>query len=211
MNAHVLLLYLLTWSLVALTPGPAVMCSMAQAGRYGFRSSWVGIAGIQLGNVVFFVCVAAGLGALLETTKAAFDVLRALGAGYLFYLGARLILSTLRKGSPTAPTVAQDPPARSGLFLQGLLIQLTNPKALLFVSSLLPQFIDREGGRPVSLQLSILVLLTIVVDGVVLSSYAWLAARGGGSLRNSRSVAWIERILGLALVGFGVRLLATRK
>jgi homoserine/homoserine lactone efflux protein len=209
MSLQIFLLYLVTWSLVAVTPGPAVMCSMAQATRYGFRSSLAGISGIQLGNFLFFVCIALGLGTLLATASTAFAILRVLGAIYLFYLGVRIILSTFRRpSSKTTPPVAEMP-AHRGLFLQGLLIQLTNPKALLFVSALLPQFIDPHRSAPV--QLVILVFTTIAVDTVVLSSYAFLAQRGVKSLRASRVSAWLERAFGAALVLFGFRLLLSRK
>src|SRR5690348_12992709 len=122
MSIQTFLLYLATWSVVALTPGPAVMCSMAQSTRYGFRSSLAGISGIQLGNFVFFVCIALGLGALLATATTAFSVLRVVGALYLFYLGLRVILSTIRRSSPKAAQPAIPLPAYRSLFLQGLLI-----------------------------------------------------------------------------------------
>jgi homoserine/homoserine lactone efflux protein len=187
MTAQTFLFYLLTWTLVALTPGPAVICSMAQSTRYGFRSSLAGVSGIQLGNLFFFVCIALGLGTLLATATTAFTILRFFGALYLFYLGARLIVSTFRRSTSTAGPARRDVPAapraesfpgHGRLFLQGLLIQLTNPKALLFVSALLPQFLDPHRSVPV--QLIILVLT-------------------------------IERLFGAALILFGVRLLASRK
>jgi homoserine/homoserine lactone efflux protein len=209
MSIQIFLLYLFTWSLVALTPGPAVMCSMAQSTRYGFRSSLVGISCIQLGNFTFFVCIALGLGALLATATTAFSILRIVGAFYLFYLGVRIILSTFRRPVPKAALPVTLLPVHRGLFLQGLLIQLTNPKALLFVSALLPQFIDAHRSVPV--QLVILVFTTIAVDSVVLSSYAFLAQRGVQSFRASRWSARLERIFGAALVCFGVRLLYSRK
>ena len=188
------------------------MCSMTQATRHGFRSSLSGIAGIQVGNFLFFVCIALGLGALLATATTAFTTLRVIGAFYLCYLGARVVLSTFRSRRPKA---AQSPQpqisaaARGNLFLQGLLIQLTNPKALLFVSALLPQFIEPRRSAP--LQLTILVFTTILVDSVVLSSYAFLAHRGIQSFRASRISAWLQRVFGAALVFFGVRLLFSRK
>jgi len=209
MNTKTFLLYFLTWSLVALTPGPAVMCSMAQSTRYGFRSSLAGISGIQLGNLAFFICVALGLGALLATATTAFTILRFVGAIYLFYLGSRILLSTFRRQASKAAVPVVSLPARRSLFLQGLLVQLTNPKALLFVSALLPQFLDAH--RPILLQLAILVLTTIFVDSIVLSSYALLAHRGIRSFRNSRASAWLERVWGATLVFFGFRLLLSRK
>jgi homoserine/homoserine lactone efflux protein len=209
MSAQIFLLYLATWSLVALSPGPAVMCSMTQATRYGFRSSLAGISGIQAGHLVFFACIAFGVGALLATATTAFVILRTVGAIYLFYLGARIIISTFRRRARAAAQSVAALPARRSLVLHGLLVQLTNPKALLFVSALLPQFIDPR--RPMLVQLVILVVTTIAVDSVVLSSYAFFADRGIQSFRISRLSAWLERAFGAALVFFGCRLLVSRK
>jgi homoserine/homoserine lactone efflux protein len=209
MSVKVFLLYLAAWSLAALSPGPAVMCSMAQSTRHGFRSSLAGISGIQLGNFLFFVCIALGLGTLLATARAAFTILRLLGAAYLFYLGVRMIVSSLQRSLPSDSQPKISVPANHSLFLQGLLIQLTNPKALLFVSALLPQFLDPHRSLP--LQLVILLFITVVVDTVVLSSYAFFARRGIQSFRRSRLSAWLERALGAALVFFGFRLLLSRK
>lgn len=185
------------------------MCSMAQSTRHGFRSSLAGIGGIQTGNLLFFLCIALGLGTLLATATTAFTALRLAGAIYLLYLGSRIILSTLRRRTSPAVSRTLAPANRRGLFFQGLLIQLTNPKALLFVSALLPQFIDPH--RPVVPQLALLVVATISIDSVVLSSYAFLAQRGAQSFRQSRLSSWLDRVFGAALVFFGVRLLCTRK
>jgi homoserine/homoserine lactone efflux protein len=207
MSFKILVLYFLTWSLVAVTPGPAAICSMTQATRYGFRSSLIGISGIQAGNFLFFVCIALGIGALLATATTAFTVLRVIGALYLLYLGVRIIASTIRRrGSNPAPSVPA-PATHRNLFLQGLLIQITNPKALLFVSALLPQFIDPHRSAP--LQLAILVVTTIAVDFIVLSWYAYFAQRGVNSLRASRFSRWLERVFGATLVFFGIRLLVS--
>jgi homoserine/homoserine lactone efflux protein len=209
MSFQFFLLYFVTWLLVALTPGPAVLCSMAQATRYGLRSSLMGISGIQLGNFLFFVCVALGLGTLLATATTAFAVLRGAGAVYLFYLGARIIISTLGKPTSKKQTLPVSVKTYRSLFVQGLFVQTTNPKALLFVSALLPQFI--ESNRSFLPQIIILVTTTIAVDFVVLSTYAFLAQRGIQSFRMSRLSIWLERVFGAALVFFGFRLLFSRK
>lgn len=208
MSVKVFLLYLLAWSLAALSPGPAVMCSMAQSTRHGFRSSLVGIAGIQLGSSLVFISIALGLGTLLANATVAFRVLRGLGAIYLFYLGARLIVSSFQ-GRSVKERLETVSVAHQNLFFQGLLIQLTNPKALLFISALLPQFVDSH--RSVPLQILILLVATIVIDTMVLSSYAYFAQRSIRSFRASRFYAWVERVLGAALVFFGLRLLVSHK
>jgi homoserine/homoserine lactone efflux protein len=88
-------------------------------------------------------------------------------------------------------------------------VQLTNPKNLLFVLALLPQFISRD--YPLLLQLSIMLAVTMLIDGAVLLAYAQIAARGARALKGSRVVAWLERMLGAALIFFGLKLLASHK
>jgi threonine/homoserine/homoserine lactone efflux protein len=83
MSIQSLLLYFLSWLLVALTPGPAAMCVMSQAARYGLQAGFRGILGIQIGNLIFFLCAAFGLVALLATATDAFAILQFVGAGYL--------------------------------------------------------------------------------------------------------------------------------
>lgn len=209
MSFHILVVYFLTWTLVALTPGPAVMCSMTQATRHGFRASLAGITGIQVGNFLFFVLVAFGLGTLLAKATTVFNILRVVGALYLAYIGIQIVVASMRRTDPPSAKYAALPAKNRSLFLQGLLVQLTNPKALLFVSALLPQFLDSQRSAPP--QLAILVLTTVLVDFVVLSAYAFLAARGVESFRQSLLASWLERVLGATLVFFGFRLLCSRK
>jgi homoserine/homoserine lactone efflux protein len=205
MHTQTVLLYLLTWSLVALTPGPAVMCAMTQASRHGLRPALVGIAGIQLGHLVFFGCIASGLAALLATASTAFTLIRVVGALYLLYLGVRVILATFRARGERL--LSHAPPGRRHLLLQGFYIQVTNPKALLFMSALLPQFI--QPGGALALQLGVLLAITVAVDVLFLTAYACLALRGARSVRRPGVTAWLERAFGGALVFFGIRLLGS--
>lgn len=208
MNTSTVLLYTATWALVALTPGPAVMCSMAQASRFGFGAALAGIAGVQTGNFLFFGAVACGLAALLAAATTAFTILQWAGALYLIWLGLRH-LGLLRKSVPAPIAKEGLLPARRSLFAQGVLVQITNPKALLFVSALLPQFIDP--ARPAPPQLAVLLAITIAVDAVVLSGYAALAERGARRVAGTRMARWLERAFGAALVFFGARLLFSRR
>jgi homoserine/homoserine lactone efflux protein len=93
--------------------------------------------------------------------------------------------------------------------VQAVFVQLTNPKALIFVSALVPQFLDPH--RELVFQMAILLCCTVAVDTVVLGSYVLLADRGRQALRHTGVLRWIECIFGLALVGLGVRLLDWRK
>jgi len=206
MALDVFFIYLATWSVVALSPGPAVLFAMSQGARHGMRGAAAGTAGILLGHVICFSAVAFGLAALLASFSGAVTAIRIVGALYLLYLGARMILSKPRAQTPVAAAPA--PPAHGGLVLQGLAVQLTNPKNLLFVLALLPQFI--RPGHPLLLQLTIMLAVTVLIDGVVLLVYAQLAVRGARALKESRALRWLERVFGAALVFFGIKLLTSR-
>ena len=195
------ILYLLTWTAVAVTPGPAVVYSMSTATRHGLRASLAAIGGIQAGNCVLFAAVSLGLGAIVAASNNALVVLRLAGAAYLCWLGAGVLIRTFTKAA-LAPPAKTDMDGQSAV--RGLLVQVTNPKALLFVTSLLPQFIDTT--RSPSLQLTILVATTVIIDALVLSGYAILALRGAQSLRGSRFKTWCERAYGAALLCFSIRL-----
>ena len=209
MHVQPFVLSLLTWFLVALTPGPAVICVMSQAARHGLQAGFRGIVGIQIGNLIFFVCIAFGLVTLLATMTNAFVILQIAGAAYLLFLGVRIIISSLQRTSAeTVPTRA--PGEKTGnLVVQALLVQLTNPKALMFVSALLPQFLDPE--RQMMLQMAILLTCTVALDTIVLGSYVLLADRGAHLLRQTRLAKGMECTFGVALIGLGVGLLHWRK
>ena len=201
------LLYLATWTLVALSPGPAVFFSMSQAARHGMGGAVAGTAGILLGHVIVFGAVALGLAALLASYSGAVTTIRIVGALYLMYLGARMLFPKPRAAQTIATALA--PPAHGGLVLQGLVVQLTNPKLLLFVLALLPQFISVD--YPLPLQLLIMLTVTVVIDGIALLAYAKLASHGARALKGSRALAWLERAFGGALIVFGLKLLVSRK
>src|SRR4051812_32603597 len=202
------LLFLAAWTLVALSPGPAVMFVMSQTARHGLRGGVTGTIGIVSGHLFTFSAVALGLAALLAKYQDAVWAIRVVGALYLMYLGVKMILSKTRIDAPINGNGAASP-ARHGILLQGLAVQLTNPKNLLFVLALLPQFI--RPGYPLLLQLGIMLMVTILIDGAVLLAYANLAAHGARALKGSKLIMWLERVFGAALIFFGLKLLASRR
>ena len=156
--------------------------------------------------MIVFGAVALGLAALLASYSGAVTAIRIVGALYLIYLGAKMLFA--RPRSAELPLTAPAPPRHGGIALQGLGVQLTNPKLLLFVLALLPQFISPD--YPLPLQLAIMLAVTVVIDGIALLAYAHIAARGARALKNSRLLAWLERAFGGALIFFGLKLLVAR-
>lgn len=184
---------------LCLTPGPAVLLVVSQAMQRGFRPSLRGSAGILAGNAIYFALSAAGLGAVLLASHALFETLRWIGAGYLVLLGLRMLLRPA-SASATQPTRAL------GTFAQGLLTQLANPKAIVFFTALLPQFIDPRG--PVTLQFLVLGTVSTVIELPVLALYAFAADRGRATY--GRHVRVIERLAGACLIAAGAKLAMTK-
>jgi homoserine/homoserine lactone efflux protein len=193
--------------LFALTPGPAVLLACGQSIARGFRAGFAGVLGTQLGNLVYFVLSAAGLGAVVMASETAFLVIKYAGAAYLIYLGVRTILD--------APAAATGPgstrvPVWKHPFTQGLLNQLANPKSVLFWGAMFPQFVDFRAGN-LLLQFAVLALTCLVIDAVVLSAYAATAARGGKFIASGPRAVWRERLSGSALIAVGGALSMVKK
>ena len=204
--------FLLAAILIAVSPGPGAATSMSAGLRHGYAATLCAIAGLQMALIIQLSIVAAGLGALLATSSTAFGLLKLFGAAYLIWLGIQKWRETPEVQSvqtnemsdrlETGTTVSL---ARK-LFIQGLLVNLSNPKAIVFMAALTPQFIDP--ARPQWPQFVIIGLTMCVVDSVVMSGYALLATRLRGWLNDRRALTAQNRFFGGVFVGAGI-LLAT--
>jgi homoserine/homoserine lactone efflux protein len=199
MATETLLLFLLTQIAMALSPGPAVLMVMSQASRHGARAGALGGAGIVTGTALWFALSALGLIAVLLASPWAFDAVKWSGAAFLVVIGLRLVSST---AAPTLAAVAPAPGHR--LFAQGVMTQLANPKAIIFIGALLPQFIDPT--REALPQIALLGAITVVNEFLVLLGYAWIADRGTRFAGGQRALLWFDRAAGALLVGAGAKL-----
>lgn len=169
MDAAVWLAFLAAALLIAVSPGPGALTSMGAGLRHGYAGALRAIAGLQTALLIQLGIVFAGLGAVLAASATAFLLVKLLGAAYLVWLGVRLWRA--QPGAASAPGKESG----RGLYLQGLLVNLGNPKAIVFMAALTPQFIDPT--RPQLPQFAILAATMCGVDTVVMSGYALLAAR----------------------------------
>jgi threonine/homoserine/homoserine lactone efflux protein len=222
-----LLAFALASTLLILAPGPDSLLVMRNTLRGGRRAGWVTASGTLSGLLVWAVAAALGLSELLRVSRAGYDVVRFAGAAYLIWLGASslgLRPGRFRRGSashgadergepggrprPAADQAGQlSPPGRAGwgrVYLNGLLSNLFNPKIGVFFIAFLPGFIP--AGMPVAQFSLALGLWFIAETGAWLAILAWLIARGAGWLRRSTVQRWLERVTGIALIGFGLRL-----
>ena len=206
MSLELLFVFAITEFSLSLTPGPAVFLVVSQGMRTGFKPSLKGTLGILSGNTIYFALSAFGLGALLMASATLFQIIKYLGAAYLVVMGIRMMMS---KGETFVGNESATMPQPSlQLFSQGLLTQLSNPKAIVFFTALLPQFVTP--GESVFEQFMVLGLVSIAVEFPVLAVYGWVAERGG-RLIPERYISLPNRIAGVFLVGAGVGLASIRK
>ena len=162
---------------VLLIPGPGVLYVVACSVEQGYRAGLVSVVGLSVGALAHVAAAAAGISAILLASATAFGVVKALGAGYLVYLGIRTLLS-----GPAAAGL--DPvPRRSlrRLFSDGVIVSVTNPKIALFFLAFLPQFADPARGS-IPRQIVLLGLLYIALALITDGAYALLAGTARSAL-----------------------------
>ncbi len=192
MSLPVWLTFIVAAILISLSPGAGAISCMASGMRYGYRRSLPNIAGMQLGIALQLVVVGIGLGALLAASTLAFNLVKGFGVAYLCYLGWQQFRAEAQ------PVHLADADAAAGtpraLFIQGFLVNASNPKATIFLLAVLPQFIDAH-APPLPQYLVCMATLT-VVDIIVMSGYALFAARVLRLLREPRQLRWLNRGFG---------------
>ena len=206
MDWHVWLAYFLAAWLIALSPGSGAVLSMSHGLQYGVRQTTATIVGLQIGLAFILLVAGAGVGALLLASTTAFMVVKVLGAGYLIWLGVK----QWREPVDGAASDAAAPSEPAGLsvrqrLLRGALTNATNPKGIVFMVAVLPQFIDPN--KPLALQLAILLVTTLAVDSVVMHGYAFLASRLRALMQSVRARKTQNRVFGGVLMGMGASLL----
>lgn len=197
MNDSMLLFSTLALVTVA-TPGPTTLLALNHGARHGVGAALPGVGGAVLSDAVLIAAVAAGLGSLLATSAAAFELLRWTGVAYLAWLGWRLLHAQEAASAPhdeaTAVTRRERPAA---VFRRSFTVAVTNPKGYLFFSALLPSFIDP--GAPQWPQYALLAVVFAGIDGAALLGYA-LAGAAGARRFGAGAQRRIDQASGMALL-----------
>ena len=196
MEPGALIAFIAASIVVLVVPGPTVTVIVANSLRHGTAAGFANIAGTQLGVLSLFGLLALGFDAIAVTLAWAFDWLRLAGAGYLLWLGSRMLMSNGTLGTGTAVRAR----SLAGFFWQGFFVILSNPKMLFFLGGFLPQFVDPTAD--VATQVMALGALFVVLATALDGCYA-LAAGRAGSLLTRRNVRVAEIVGGSALVGGG--------
>lgn len=164
---------------ISVSPGAGAIQSMATGLTHGLRRGTWSVAGLQIGLMTQLGVVAAGLGAAVARSVTAFTVIKWIGVGYLIHLAVRQWRSTAADLTPEVP--ANIDGGRLALLARGFLVNVTNPKGLVFLLAVLPQFVTPT--RPLLPQYLTIAATMIVVDVLVMSAYTGMA---------SRLLAWLQ-------------------
>ena len=202
MSIETWFLFLAVSILPAISPGPGVLLAISNALRFGAKATLISGLGNAVGLAILGYAVTLGLGALMATSAILFMIIKFIGAGYLVYLGTKL----LRDKSALSFTGHDDTPRQSylRLFTTGLIISVTNPKAIFVIAALFPQFLPHN-----SFGLYEVSILSFSYAILCYANHAVLAVFGGrmrGFLQSEKLIRRIRKSLGLAFISFGAAL-----
>ncbi len=180
-------------------PGPGTFALLTSTGKGGFRAGAAATLGVIVGDQVLLWLAVAGVAALLAAHPSAFEAVRYAGAAYLAWIGLKLLLA--REGSAAPIRIEPHHFARQAFF-----ITLLNPKAIVFYMAFFPLFIDpatHEGGVTFAAMAATIAALTAAY---CLSLCAFAQVIANKVKANRRAARWLERLAGVFLIAFGIRL-----
>lgn len=189
MTWHVWLAFLGASIVISLSPGAGAIASMSTGLRYGLRRGYWNIVGLQIGLLLQIAIVAVGLGAILANSAVAFTVIKWFGVAYLVYLGIRQW-----RAAPTdidAGTAAATTDTGPSMLVRGFLVNASNPKAVVFMLAVLPQFLDP--AAPLPPQYILIAVTMVAVDMLVMTGYTSLASRVLRLMRSRRQQVTMNR------------------
>ncbi|MDN7908361.1 LysE family translocator [Burkholderia diffusa] len=204
--------FVLAVFLLNVTPGPDTAYIVGRSVAQGRGAGLMSALGISAGCCVHSLACAFGLTALLAASAAAFTVIKLVGAAYLIYLGVRMVLAK-QAAAPAGAEAARATAAKPlrQLFMQGFWTNVLNPKVVLFFVSFFPQFVSADSPHKALAFLalgSVFVMMSTVWSCIV----AWVAGSVTQRFSGKPGVRkWLDRTVGSAFVGLGLRLAATQR
>jgi homoserine/homoserine lactone efflux protein len=206
MNWETWTLFTVTETVLCFVPGPAVLLVLSQGLAHGTRKSMASSGGILAANAMYFAISATSLGSILFLSYDVFFAVKWIGAAYLVYLGIAALRA--RTTAAALQSTKTDPSVRRAL-VNGFVLQAANPKALLFFTALLPQFVDPHNS--IVMQMLIFGVTSLVVEFFVLLGYGALASRARRLATHRSFAAWLNRLEGMLLIGAGAGLAMVKK
>lgn len=195
----------LTYIILAFTitaiPGPAVILTIRNSLKYGYKVSIANIFGNFLAMLILATISAIGLGAIILSSQTLFFAMKIAGCFYLIYLGIKIWITPY---NPNNQEIIYDKKNLFSIFKEGFYIGLSNPKAIAFFTALFPQFIDPN--REYISQFITLILTIEGISCIVLFFYAILAFKSSHFLQKEKNAKIFNKLTAGAFVGFGIAL-----
>jgi homoserine/homoserine lactone efflux protein len=208
MELHTWLVFFAAVWGIALSPGNGAILCMSHGLSYGLRASTVTIMGLQLGVFVVLLISALGLGALLLASESMFTAVKWIGAAYLAWLGVQLWRAPVQTNPDGIAKVA--PMSAKSRFTLGFFTNVTNPKGIVFMVAVLPQFMNPQSPNR-ALEIAIMAVTMFVVDCLVMHGYAGLASKLARFFVDAKAVRWQNRVFGAVLVAVGAAVLLVKR
>ncbi|MFE0685761.1 LysE family translocator [Streptomyces sp. NPDC058961] len=201
-DPHRLLAFCTMSVLLSAIPGPSVLFVIGRALAHGRRMALASVLGNALGGYALVIAVALGIGTLVETSVIVFHTIKLAGAAYLIYLGVKALRASWKNRAAAASIPAAASSGR-GSIRAGFVVGITNPKSVVFLTAVLPQFVDQKAGH-VSAQMLVLglagALLALISDGLwgltAPAARTWFG-------RSPRRMSQLGGSGGLAMIGLG--------
>ncbi len=193
---------------IALSPGNGAILCMSHGLSYGLRASTVTILGLQLGVLVVLLVSAFGLGALLLASESLFTAVKWIGAAYLAWLGVQLWRAPVQTNQDGIAKVA--PMSAKNRFWLGFFTNVTNPKGIVFMVAVLPQFMNPQSPNRL-LEVAILAGTMFVVDCAVMHGYSGLASKLARFFKDAKAIQWQNRVFGSVLIAVGAAVLMVKR
>ena len=203
------ILYLTILFLSSVSPGPAAIFIMKSSILYGNKKAMYGILGNLVGLMCLGIISITGLGSILKTSETLFNSIKYAGAIYLIYLGTRQFVQAKVKTEILVKTQEALSIKNYKVFNGSLLIALTNPKAVVLMFTLFPQFIQMD--KPVFVQFLQLAIVLMLFSFSFLSIYAILANKMGRFINSQHRMQMFNKISGSVLMIFGFLMLRISK
>ena len=191
---------------ISISPGTGAVFAMSSGLTYGFKRGYVGTIGMILGMWTLLAVAALGLGALLASSTIAFSIVKALGVAYLIWLGIAQWRS---------PAQAIKASATSEVFnwwqiiVKGWAVNATNPKGVLFMLAVVPQFI--QPSKELLPQYLIIAATLAFTDLVVMAGYTMLAAKVLRLLQSKQQIKLMNRVFGSLFIGAAMLLASFKR
>lgn len=203
MESHLFLIFAITTAIVISSPGPSAILVVSQGASHGWARAIFGILGIAVGGMIYFALSATGVASLILASTLVFSGIKWVGVAFLLYLGFKGLFSKSALIN-IQPDRAQK--KRTALFLQGLFIMASNPKAMLFFTAILPQFIDLD--RAIVPQILIMGATTFALQLPIYTAYAYMGERIVRGGIKARLVNGLNKLAGAALVFAGLKMIS---